>query len=317
MWDANNATSSDRQRIYINGQRVTSFSTESYSNDIAYGINVASYPHGIGGGAGSNFDGYMAETNFIDGQALTPSSFGETDAITGRWKAKAYSGTYGTNGFYLKFADNSGTTATTLGKDSSGNGNNWTPNNFSVTAGAGNDSLVDSPTNYGTDTGLGGEVRGNYCTLNTLDNGGLTIANGSLDASRATASWASIRATIGVSSGKWYWEVTPTSGLSVGSTTNQAMIGIAKSSSSLTTFYNSAEGWGYYYNTGNKWNNGSGVSYGATYTNNDVIGVAFDADNGTLVFYKNGVSQGTAFTGLTSGPYFPIHGHFGTASSVS
>ena len=84
------------------------------------------------------------------------SSFAETDAITGQWNPKKYTGSYGTNGFYLNFSDNSGTTATTLGKDSSGNGNNFTPNNFSVSAGEGNDSVEDTPTN-------------NFCTMNPLD----------------------------------------------------------------------------------------------------------------------------------------------------
>ena len=81
--------------------------------------------------------------NFIDGQQYDPSYFGETKATTGQWNPKQYDGTYGTTGFYLKFSDNSGTTATTLGKDSSGNGNNWTPNNFTVSAGYQNDSLED------------------------------------------------------------------------------------------------------------------------------------------------------------------------------
>ena len=292
VWDADNATSADRQRIYINGVRVTSFSTESYSNDIAYGINVASYPHAIGGGVGSDFDGYMTEIYFIDGQALTPSSFGETDAITGRWKAKAYSGTYGTNGFYLKFSDNSGTTSTTLGKDSSPNGNNWTPNNFSVTAGTGNDSLVDSPTNYGSDTGVGGEVRGNYCVWNRLSNTGLNISNGSLDIIAGGTDDASVRGTIGIASGKWYWEATC---LSI-SAAVRGSVGVATSTQLF----------GYFSENGNKFDSGGASAYGAIYSTNDVIGVAFDADNGTLTFYRNNTSQGTAFTGLTSGPYFPF-----------
>jgi hypothetical protein len=76
-------------------------------------------------------------------------------------------GTYGTNGFHLPFSDNS--TAAALGTDTSSNGNTWTVNNISVTAGAGNDSLVDSPTNGSqVDTGVGGEVVGNYATLNPL-----------------------------------------------------------------------------------------------------------------------------------------------------
>ena len=104
---------------------------------------------------GNYFGGYLAEFNFIDGQQYDPSYFGETNVLTGQWNPKKYTGGYGTNGFYLNFSDNSGTTATTLGKDSSGNGNNYTPNNFSVSAGAGNDSLEDSPTN-------------NFSTLNPL-----------------------------------------------------------------------------------------------------------------------------------------------------
>ncbi|NBW20101.1 MAG: hypothetical protein EBR82_70235, partial [Caulobacteraceae bacterium] len=235
----------------------------------------------------------MAEINFIDGQALTPSFFGETDAITGRWKAKAYSGTYGTNGFYLKFADNSGTTSTTLGKDSSGNGNNWTPNNFSVTAGAGNDSLVDSPTNYGEDTGLGGEVRGNYCTINPLDfSGAGTISNGNLQYVQSTLNARGGRGTIAVSSGKWYWEVTNNGG--------NNSVGVIKDTGAINSTYigGNADGWSYFID-GSKYNNNSSSTYGASYTTNDIIGIALNMDAGTLVFYKNGVSQGTAFTGLS------------------
>ena len=177
VYDSANSTQSDRLILYQNGSRVTSLSSAvSLTPSQSIKINSAQ-THYIGSATATPsrfFDGYLTEINFIDGQALTPSSFGETDAITGRWKAKAYSGTYGTNGFYLKFADNSGTTATTLGKDSSGNGNNWTPNNFSVTAGDGNDSLLDSPTNSGTS--------GNYCTLNPLARGSTvsTFSNGNL-----------------------------------------------------------------------------------------------------------------------------------------
>jgi hypothetical protein len=128
-------------------------------------------------------DGYLTEINFIDGQALTPSSFGATNTTTGVWGPAKYTGTYGTNGFYLNFSDNSNNTATTIGKDYSGNGNNWTPNNISVTAGATYDSMVDTPTPYGTDTGAGGTVRGNYCVLNPVaKNSRITAANGNLQA---------------------------------------------------------------------------------------------------------------------------------------
>jgi hypothetical protein len=86
------------------------------------------------------------------------------------------------------------------------------------------------------------------------------------------------------------------------------MAGIVKPNAVITNYVGAdANGWGYYGNNGQKYNNASGAAYGASYTNGDVIGVAFDADAGTLVFYKNNTSQGTAFTGLTSGPYFPAH----------
>jgi len=314
-FDTTRATSTDRIKVYVNGvpQVLTgTFPSLNFDADVN-----AAVPHAIGrwqGGAARYFSGYLADIHFIDGQALDPTSFGEFSATTGVWVPKAYTGSYGTNGFHLEFADNSSNTATTLGKDTSGNGNNWTPNNLSITAGAGNDSLVDVPTNGAqTDTGAGGEVRGNYCTLNPLDNGGLTLANGNLDASRATASWVSCRATIGMASGKWYWEV---SGTGTYTSSNGPLVGISKSSATLASYPgNDANGWGYYSANGNKYTGAVAASYGSVWTGSDVIGIAFDADNGTLTFYKNNVSQGTAFTGLTSGPYFPATGIFGTATS--
>ena len=145
----------------------------------------------------------MAEFNFIDGSQLTPSSFGETNLETGQWIPKRPSVTYGTNGFRLNFSDNSGTTATTLGKDLSGNGNNFTPNNFSVSAGVGNDSLEDTPTN-------------NFCTLNPLvayTTNYATFSNGNLDFNLAAGSQQQALGSFLIpSSGKWYVEYVFSSG---------------------------------------------------------------------------------------------------------
>ena len=213
--DTTQATNTNRIKLYVNGNQITQFSgtTTYYGQDATPQINITSREMRLGQAGSDTFDGYMAECYWIDGQALTPSSFGETDAITGRWKAKAYSGTYGTNGFYLKFADNSGTTATTLGKDSAGT-NNWTPNNFSVTAGVGNDSLVDSPTNYGTDSYSTSvdNARGCYCTLNPIHLAGATLSNGNLSATCPTGTtYYFARGTFGIpQTGKWYWETTIT-----------------------------------------------------------------------------------------------------------
>ena len=320
----NTTLASSRVRIYVNGTEITAWSA---SLDSVWPQNVdtlcnSTNQHRIGQFYQNSeyFDGYITDVNFIDGSQLTPSSFGETNAQTGVWQPKAYSGSYGTNGFYLNFSDNSNTTAATLGKDYSGNGNNWTPNNFSVTAGAGNDSLVDSPTSYGTDTGVGGTVRGNYATLNPLTilptGVALSITNGNLDYSGSTGWWGA-RSSIGMTTGKWYCEVTVTGGTTpqnilVGLTTSQA-------SASGADFYAGidAYGWGYYGNNGNKFNSNSPTAYGSAYTTNDVVGIAFDADAGTLIFYKNGVSQGTAFTGLTNGPYFFTFSEVGATASVN
>lgn len=304
--DTTQATASDRLKFYVNGVQVTSFSTATYpSQNYDTQINTATQ-HNLSGAqpyGAEYFSGYMTEVNFIDGQALTPSSFGETNAQTGVWQPKAYSGSYGTNGFYLNFSDNSNTTAATLGKDYSGNGNNWTPNNFSVTAGAGNDSLVDSPTSYGTDTGVGGAVRGNYATWNPLWLSG-TFVNGNLDATTATGDSA-VGTTFGMSSGKWYAEFTITRTLPTTSGAAYIYVGLMSSAMPASTALGeSSLSYSYISQSGDKRNGATITAYGSAYDVNDVIGVAFDADAGSLTFYKNGTSQGTAFSSIPAATYF-------------
>ena len=303
--DTTQATSTNRVKIYVNNTQVTAFSSATYpaqNSDTWINSTTPQYIGKLFDGAANYYcDCLLAETYFIDGQALDPSSFTTTDLTTGQLIPKAYTGSYGTNGFQLKFADNSSNTATTLGKDSAGS-NNWTPNNFSVTAGAGNDSLVDTPTSYGSDTGLGSEVRGNYCTWNSTWSNP-TLTNGNLDYTTTTGSTSAI-GTIGVSSGKWYFEITPSTSLSV--------IGVAPPSTFNTEIGSTATSYGYLSN-GNKFNNGSSTAYGSTYTSNDVIGVALDLDNGKIWFSKNGTWQASgnpaagtnaAFTGI-SGTFAP------------
>jgi hypothetical protein len=258
-------------RIYVNGARITNLAISSYpAQNANLTINSAA-AHYIGrrSDGTQSFDGYMTEINFIDGQALTPASFGRNNVETGVWEPLAYTGTYGTNGFYLNFSDNSGTTSTTLGKDSSGNGNNWTPNNFSVTAGAGNDSLVDSPTSYGTDTGVGGEVRGNYATLNPLNwvvteaNGAAgTLSDGNLRITGSTNGSANAVATIMMPSGKWYFEAISYTGATTG---NRFRIQNDSGTQTVLRF-------------------DSGLT-----TTSDVLMVAVDADSGKVWFGVNNV----------------------------
>jgi len=302
-FDTTQATASNRVKIYINGSEVTSFGSSSDPTQNAdYAINQ-NLQHTIGrydlGGGGNYFPGYLANIHFIDGQQLTPSSFTETDATTGQLIPKTYTGSYGTNGFNLLFADNSSNTASTLGKDTSPNGNNFTPNNFSVTAGAGNDSLVDSPTNYGADTGVGGEVRGNYATLNPLDKlSSLPLTNGNLEVGQRVAAGRA-HSTIAVNSGKWYVEMTAA---------GDSLSGISLASAPPTNFPGGdASSYGYYQD-GTKYTNNTSTSYGASYTAGDLIGIALNLDAGTLVFYKNGTSQGTAFSSLSGTFVFAARG---------
>jgi hypothetical protein len=139
-FDAPQGTASNRLKIYVNGAEITTFSTDNRSSLLSnqdYAVNAAQAHYiGYNNVSSQYFNGYLTNIHFIDGQALTPSSFTETDATTGQLIPKTYTGTYGTNGYNLLFADNSSNTASTLGKDSSGLGNDWTPNNFSVSTGS-------------------------------------------------------------------------------------------------------------------------------------------------------------------------------------
>ena len=298
--DTTQATAANRIKMYVNGSQITSFTTSNDpSQNADLGINQAS-AHAFGRNNNNSlyFDGYIAETNFVDGQQLTPSSFGETSTTTGVWIPKAYTGSYGTNGFYLDFEDTSSVAA--LGYDAAGS-NDWTVNNVSLTAGTTYDSMTDVPT-------LTSATAANYCVLNPLDTG-MSISGGNLNSSSSSTNTIN-RSTIGVSSGKWYWEVTQLSA-------NEILVGIANASASLTAYLGSnANGWSYNSANGSKYNNGSGVAYGATYTTNDVIGVALDMDAGTLTFYKNNTTQGQAYSGLT-GTIFPSISAGTTSTSLA
>ena len=166
---------------------------------------------------------------------------------------------------------------------------------------------MDSPTNYGTDTGVGGEVRGNYATLNQISTLKGTIIDGAL---RTNGGDRGSISTIGMTSGKWYCEMYITA---LGA---ESSVGLSQGINIMNTIVGSTtDSWGYYFN-GNKYNSISGSAYGATYTTGDTIGVSFDASAGILAFYKNGVSQGTAYSLLTSGPYyFAVEGRSSTSAN--
>ena len=501
VFDTTNATSSNRMRLYVNGVQVTSYIAAGYPIQNLNGWINNTNAHAIGARTlnSNHIDGYLSEVNFIDGQALTPSSFGENDTLTGVWKPKRYAGTYGTNGFYLPFKyptvstsyaatfngsnqylqfngesgfafstndftietwinptrndtgviwdarpastngnygllyfsgsgileynvngsalmtspviavnawthvalvrtsgtiklyingvnvasasdgtaygipsgrpvigvtgwnlsvaffsgkmsnyrvvngtavytgnflpstapltaitntklltlqnssliDNSSSAVTvnningvTLATDSpfatirhitadqSGNSNHWSSNNIGLTAGATYDSMTDVPT-------LTSATASNYAVLNPLDkNSSVSTADGNLQLTNSNSSWLGLRGSMGMSTGKWYVEYSLVSSL-------YAAFGIANASAALNGYVGVTGTWGYV-NDGSKDVNGTNTSgYGSSFTTNDIIGMAFDADAGTLTFYKNNVSQGTLATGISAGTYFP------------
>ena len=280
--DTTQSTAADRLRIYVNGVEQTSFDTASYLNQNDDNMNWNSnVPQIIGaqlsGGTSERFqNGYITNFVNIDGQSLAPTSFGETDSTTGEWKPKAdLSGlTFGTNGFWLKYES-----AGNLGLDSSGNSNTYTVNNAGTGA-----QTVDTASN-------------NFATLNPLNNpAGSTLSEGNCKATTTVSTGGKVVGTIGASNGKWYCEV------KAGSTNNTSIGIVPTSTFDADTLGDNSDEYGYFLSDGNKYNNSTSSSYGSSYTSGDIIGVALDLDAGTLIFYKNGVSQGTAFSGI-SGEY--------------
>ncbi len=284
------ASATNKMRMYINGTEVTAFALDTnptlaiqfFNQAILQTVGTSSYNTTI-----QFFNGYMAETYVIDGQALTPSSFGKTDPLTGNWIAKKYTGTYGTNGFHLDFSN-----ATALGTDSSGKGNNWT-----VTGGV--TQVTDTPTDVAA-------------TLNPLDGAAAyhSLALGNLQVNTSSTTLVEeARSTIRMTSGKWYYEVTITS---IG---NGGWVGLSTDNGIWRTSANAVASGYFYQSSGNKYINNTGTTYGAAWTTGDVIGVAVDMDGLTVVFYKNNVSQGVISIAALS--YFATSALYGSVSTTS
>jgi hypothetical protein len=309
--DTTQATSSNRTKIYVNGTQITSFSTETYiaqNSNLPIFIPTGNSRVGSRSGADQLFDGYMSEVNFIDGQALDHTSFGEFDEDSGIWKPIAYEGTYGTNGFYLEFKDSSA-----LGDDTSGNSNDFTVNNLTSI-----DQTTDTPTN-------------NFCTLNPLStNSAVTLSEGNLEFTYLGGDTATF-STFAVTSGKFYWEIKCLGADSDG--VQKWTPGVIGAENHM--FYNNRDG-GYaptayalYLGNGNVYNNNTSISSAyATASQNDIIGVALDMDNLKLYFSKNGTflnsgdpTSGATGTGAISlstnySPYIP-HAGEGVGASVN
>ena len=282
--DTTQATASNRIKIYVNGSQVTALATANYpSQNYEFHWN-ATMPHEISRWAYSQSqygEQYFSEVNSIDGQALTPDSFGYREEH-GYWYPKEYVGDYGTNGFYLDFNGNT----------NSPNGNNWTPNNIAT-----DDYVKDSATD-------------NFATLNPLNKGTvIVLEEGNLTSHSGGGGWTSASSTLGVSSGKWYWETKLTSSGNSGNW-RHGCVGISSKPNDIKDSYvGNVSSIGYHAYTGQKWKNNVPENYATTLDNGSILGTALDLDNGTIEFYKDGVSLGVAYSDIEPNLYFPTVSH--------
>ena len=302
VWDTTQSSSSDRLKIYINGTQETSFATAVYpslNEDLFFDIGGTSNPRYIGYAFTAYMDAYLAEMFYVNGTALTPSSFGEFDEDTPTiWKPKDCKNdlTFGDEGFYLDFEDSSN-----LGLDTSGNSNNFTVTNLAAT-----DQSTDTCTN-------------NFATFNPLDktsNGtDFVLSEGNLKGVTAVDTTGALQSTIAVSSGKWYAEFKVTnvgSNLSggrttvgIGSRTNAQVSGnFYGNTASPIDSYGKYSASGVYYH-----NNGTSVSYGSSFVNNDIIGVYLDLDNNKLYFSENGTLYSSTGIDITAAAS-TLNGHY-------
>ena len=277
--DTTQGTASNRIKIYVNGVQETSFATSNDPDEnedfpVNHTFQVTIGEH-FSGGTSYPFDGYLAELQEIDGLQLAPSSFGKTDAVTNAWIPKKYVGSYGTNGFYLKFVSGA------IGTDSSGNGHNFTTTDL-----ANADVLLDTPTN-------------NFPTLNSLMGNaasGITLTQGNLKAAQAslTSDTAKTYSTIGLISGKWYVEVACSA---ANVYTGNGVVNASQSSEgfdfSSSTNNVSVFTWG-----DRIYKNGSQTQSGVanTASGSNILGIALNLDDGTVQFYSNGSTTGSAET---------------------
>ncbi len=293
--DTTQAVAANRTKLYINGALYTgarggadTSANIPQNTEFRLNNNAVNFQVGYFYAGNEQLDGYLAEVNFTDGVANDADAFGEYDDDSGIWKPKAYTGSYGTNGFYLEFKE-SAASATGIGKDTSGNGHNFS------TGGAYPAQATDTPTN-------------NFCTFNAIQNydGKHTYTNGATVFGLNTDSGSGNTAlgTIAVTKGKWYAEFKPTGTTSTSYPHNVFLgVGVMDQVQLLSTGFlggksnSTAQGMGYYNSNGYGYRNGGGFAWGNTYTANDIIGVALDyRSDGTAHMYvaKNGTWQNSS-----------------------
>ena len=300
------ATASDRTKIYINGVRETSFSTETQPTQNATGIINTGVNTLIGkySQSGLYFDGSMTHIHFVDGTAYDASTFGETDSTSGIWKPKtAPSVTYGNNGFFLKF-ENSGA----MGTDSSGNSNTFAVGGGTLT------QNVDTPSNV-------------FCTLNTLiPTSNITYTNGNTTMASTTYSNFPL-GTLGFKTGKWYYEAKMVSThMKFGFAEVEIPQGDPDSASVIPAYWIYGNASSVITANNHSGSNQSTRAGFTTWSANDILGLAIDLDNGKFYASLNGTwynsadpANGTnalitSITARKSGDFVPFLGS-GTSSA--
>jgi len=292
-YDSASSTASERMRMYINGEQVTSLATSSDPNQNQTQEVGHTGTHYIGGYSNSaDFDGLMSHYHYCDNYSYAPTEFGETDSTTGEWKIKTSpSVSYGTTGFFILKDGNSVT-------DQSGLSHNWTVGSGTLT------KTEDCPDNV-------------FATWNAnlRPNSTASFAYGNTKQTTNSSHQANVTAsgftTLGMTKGKFYAEFKVDA-------VNWTMLGVScdidsnqqGSTNSMYNFIYNNKGFAYYSVNGNCYhtNSNTSVSYGNSYTTNDIIGIALDLDNYKLYFSKNGVWQ-------NSGD--PTSGSTGTGSTQS
>jgi hypothetical protein len=281
--DTSLGTAADRAIMYIDGVEVTSFATDnrddtnlSQNDEIGYMDSGATQFVGSYDGSSANqWDGYLAETIFLDDQFLSADSFGQLDTSTNKWVPKDISGlTLGDQGFYLEYGGNFGT-GNGAG-DSTGNSNNLTEIGTWTTS----DQFIDTPSK-------------NFAVWDGGRKDGNTLSEGNLKATGDSGSdWDNALGTLYASSGKFYFEIERDS--DTGGTDRFRAGVVLNSYPSATSLDGRADGWGISEN-GNKLGGGiSAASYGDSTTTGDYIGVALDMDRNAIYFSKNGTWMNSA-----------------------
>jgi hypothetical protein len=273
IWDTANATAGDRMRTFINGTEVTAFDTDTnpplneesmlFEGSQCTKLSIGYHPYNNS----MYFDGYIAQVIACDGQAYLPTKFGEFNEDSPTiWQPIDPSGeslSFGTHGFWLDFKDSSA-----LGNDVSGNNNDFTPANLAAA-----DQCTDTPTN-------------NFCTLNPLWYGGTLSEGNTVLATSATGHTA--QGTMGMTAGKWYWEIKVSDSSGTFGVCENGISPIGDLDDNYPNYVVTNGG----STTWTAYNNPTSGGNSSTFTDtavsaNDIIGVAYDADNAALYVALN------------------------------